>query len=408
VRVEYVPLDVGILVPGDVAITEREIRDYYRANREEFRRPASALLTLASLSKAPTAADTVAAGERAAAVRQEILGGAEFAEVARRESADPGSRQQGGDLGTVRRGQTVPAFEETVFSIPVGQISEPVQTQFGFHLIQVQSREGDEAQARHILIPIERTEDSEDRLYARADSLELVAERGGIERAARVLGGELRENVTLSEHDTYVPGIGSAMEALEWAQDEAREGAAAGTISPPFETPEAFFVARIETATPAGEVPLAEATPQIRRTLTVQRKREQARQIGQQIATEVRAGKPLEQAASERGLQVQQAGPFSRLGFNPVFGQANAAVGAAFGTPVGQVSDVVESVAGLFLIQPIDRTEADRAAWEAQKEQQRLVETMRAQQEQVARWMESLRSRATIVDRRDQVLQRRA
>jgi peptidyl-prolyl cis-trans isomerase D len=407
VTVNYVPLDVAVLVPGDVAITDREIRDYYRANREEFRRPASARLTIAYLSKAPTAADTLAARQRASDLRQEIVAGAEFAEVAGRESADPGSRARGGDLGEVTRGQTVPAFEEAVFSLPIGQISEPVQTQFGFHLIQVQEREGPQASVRHILVPITRTEESEDALYARADSLERVAERGGVERAARVLGGELREDVTVSEADTYVPGIGSAAEALEWAQDEASEGTAAGAVSPLFETPEAFYVVRAEGVTTAGDIPLAEATPQIRRTLTVQRKREQAREIGRQMAAEVRAGKPLEQAATERGLQVRQTGPFTRVGFNPVFGQANAVIGAAFGTPVDQVSNVVESTAGLFLVQPTERVEADPTAWEAQKEQQRVMETMRIQQEQLARWMENLRSRADIVDRRDAVLQRR-
>lgn len=405
--VDYVSLDVSRLVPGEVEISEREIREYYNAHRDEFRRPASARVAIAYLTKAPSAADTLAALERARALRAEIVGGADFAEVARRESADPGSRERGGDLGRFGRGQMVPAFEQAAFSLPLGQVSEPVQTQFGYHLIQVQERSDDQVQARHILIPIERTEESEDRLYARADSLEQVAERGGLERAARLTGAELREDVTISTSDPFVPGVGSAIEALEWAQTEAAEAAAqAGIISPLFETPEAFYVVRLAGYTPAGQIPLAEATPQIRRQLTVQKKRERAREIGQQIVAEVRAGKSLEAAASERGLQVQTAGPFTRLGFNPVFGQANAAIGAAFGTPIGQVSNVVETTAGLFLVRPTERTEADRAAWEAQKEQQRMIETMRAQQELVERWLQNLRARADIVDRRAEVLQR--
>jgi peptidyl-prolyl cis-trans isomerase D len=106
-------------------------------------------------------------------------------------------------------------------------------------------------------------------------------------------------------------------------------------------------------------------------------------------------------------LQVQSAGPFTRIGFNPALGQANAAVGAAFGTPIGQVSDVVETTAGLFLIKPRERVEADREVWVAQKEQQRAIETMRTQQEALTRWMQNLRARAEVVDRRGEVLQRR-
>jgi peptidyl-prolyl cis-trans isomerase D len=405
--VNYVSLDLSRLVPGDVEVTEREIRDRYNQRREEFRRPASAQMTLAVMSKAPTAADTTAALERARSIRAEIQGGADFAQVAQRESADPGSAAQGGDLGTFGRGQMVPAFEQAAFSLPVGQVSEPVETPFGYHLIQVQERTGDQVQARHLLVSLERSEAAQDRLFARADSLEQVAERGGLERAARLLNAQLRENVTATSAEPFVPGVGSVLEALEWAQDEAGEGAA-NPVSPVFETPEAFYVVRLEAFQPAGEIPLAEATPQIRRQLMLETKRAQVREIGRQMAAEVRGGKSLQQVATERGLQLQSAGPFTRVGFNPAFGQANAAVGAAFGTPINQVSNVVETTAGLFLIQPTERTQADREAWEAQKEQQRTIQSMRAQQEHLARWMQTLRSQADIVDRRNEVLQRRA
>ncbi|MBA4155908.1 MAG: SurA N-terminal domain-containing protein [Gemmatimonadetes bacterium] len=405
--VNYVTLDVARLVPGEVTITDAEIRSYYNANRETFRRPATARLTVGHLPKGATAADTTASLERAREVRAEIIGGADFTEIARRESADPGSAAQGGDLGRFGRGQMVPAFEQVAFSVPVGEVSEPVQTPFGFHLIQVQERSEGEVQARHILIPVQRSEEAEDQLYARADSLEQVAERAGVERAARVVGGQVIEGVVASTADHFVPEVGSVLEAVEWARDEMREGTAAGATSPLFETPEAFYVARMEAFSPAGEIPLAEATPQIRRQLTLEKKREQARVIGQQMVAEVRGGKPLQQAASERGLQVQSTGPFTRAGLNPALGQANAAVGSAFGVPIGQVSDVVGTTAGLFIIAPTERTEADRAAFEAQKDQQRGMETMRAQQEHIARWIQSLRNQAEIVDRRAEILQRR-
>jgi peptidyl-prolyl cis-trans isomerase D len=407
--VNYVALDVARLVPGEVEITDREVRDFYNRNRANFRRQATGQFTLAVLPQAPSAVDSVAARERAASLRSEILGGADFAEVARRESADPGSREQGGDLGRFQRGRMVPEFDQAVFSLPLNQVSEPVLTGFGYHLIQVREREADEASARHILVPIERTEASEERLYARADSLEEVAPRGGLERAARLVNAEVRENVAVSLDNPWVAGVGSLSEALEWADEEAREnGAAAGTVSPLFETQEAFFVARIESFRPAGDIPLAEAAPQIRRQLTVERKRQQAQQIGQQMVAEVRGGRTLEQVAAERGLQVQTAAEVTRMGFNPTFGQANAAIGAAFGTSIGQVSEVVETTAGLFLIQPIERTQADRTSFEAQREQLRAMEVMRAQQELFQQWMQDLRTRAEIEDRRSRVLQRRA
>jgi parvulin-like peptidyl-prolyl isomerase len=190
---------------------------------------------------------------------------------------------------------------------------------------------------------------------------------------------------------------------VEWAEEEA--GAAdAQSVSPLFETPESFYVVEVDAFTPGGMLSLESATPQIRRQLILEKKREQARQIGQQMVAEARGGKPLEQAARERGLQVETSAPFTRAGFNPVFGQANAAIGASFGTPVGQISDVVQTSAGLFIIRPTARTQSERAEFEEQKDQLRAGVLYQLQQQQVGRFVESLRREADIDDRRDEVL----
>lgn len=71
-------------------------------------------------------------------LRKKILAGEDFAELAKKESDDPGSATNGGDLGSFKRGQMVPAFEQTAFSLKPGEVSEPVKTQFGYHLIKVE------------------------------------------------------------------------------------------------------------------------------------------------------------------------------------------------------------------------------------------------------------------------------
>lgn len=401
--VEYIPLNVSVLVPGDVEVTDREIRSYYDRNRPQFARPATARVTVAYLSKAATAADSTAALDRAHAIRQEILAGEDFAEVAARESADQGSRAAGGALGTFGRGQMVEEFEQAAFALPVGQVSEPVRTQFGYHLIRVEEREEETVRASHILVSFAPSDAAMDRMYARADSLESLAERAGLERAARTMNATTRPGVVISTEQAFVPGVGSAIEAIEWAGDEYLEDEPL-TVSPVFETPEAFYLVQVDQYSPAGRISLADATPEIRRLLILEKKREQSRQIGQQMVAEIRGGKSLEQAARERGLATETAGPFTRAGFNPGFGQANAATGAAFGVPIGQVSDVVETPGGLYIVRPLERTEADREEFEAQKEQIRQIALFQFQQDALARWMESLRRDANIVDRRQETL----
>jgi peptidyl-prolyl cis-trans isomerase C len=77
---------------------------------------------------------------KAKAIRERIVKGEDFAAVAKAESDDAGSGAQGGDLGSFGHGRMVPVFEESAFTLPIGEVSQPVKSQFGWHLIQVQAR----------------------------------------------------------------------------------------------------------------------------------------------------------------------------------------------------------------------------------------------------------------------------
>ena len=182
--VQYVSFDPLVRVSDDqIDITPDEISDYYRDNLEQFSVPASASVISVSFTKAPTLADTAAVGAMATELRQSILDGEDFAEVARAESTDEISAEEGGSLGVFAKGRMTPAFDSAVFAARLNRITEPVKTPFGLHLIEVTDRWGqDSAQARHILIPFERTDESEIGLLAMADSLEELGE-------AMALGG---------------------------------------------------------------------------------------------------------------------------------------------------------------------------------------------------------------------------
>nr|WKN39410.1 peptidylprolyl isomerase [Tunicatimonas sp. TK19036] len=90
--------------------------------------------------------------ERALEMRKQLLAGASFQEMAEEYSEDPGSAQYGGELGAVHFGQFVPKFEKAIRSLKPGEISEPVRTKFGYHLIQLVEIKGDQFTSRHILI----------------------------------------------------------------------------------------------------------------------------------------------------------------------------------------------------------------------------------------------------------------
>jgi peptidyl-prolyl cis-trans isomerase SurA len=115
-------------------------------------RPASITFRQIVVRPEPTAAEREAARVRAESALAEVRRGVDFAVVAHRLSDDPGSKDQGGELGWFRRGQMVEAFERTAFRLRPGQISDLVATPYGYHIIQVERIQPGEVKARHILI----------------------------------------------------------------------------------------------------------------------------------------------------------------------------------------------------------------------------------------------------------------
>jgi peptidyl-prolyl cis-trans isomerase D len=398
VEVTFLALDVDQRVPdAEVPIAARDVERYYRDNREQFALPARADVRYTFLDKAPTAADTTASLERAREIRQEILDGADFGEVARRVSVDPGSAAQGGNLGTFTRGQMVPPFEEAAFSLPVGQLSEPVLSAFGFHVIEVLSRDEDQVEARHILLPIERTDESEILMLTRADSLETLGQSRTLAEAASVLGLEVLE-AEISEDFAILPGVGPADEGQDWIFVD-QEGP--GAVSPVFENRQAFYMLEIIRESPAGYLSLEDVRGEIEALLRSRAKVARVMDEARELATELdRDPSALEAMAERLGTEARTAGPFTRMETVPGLGAQNAAVGAAFGTPEGGVAGPVRSGNQVVLIRVDRRVEPDRELWEVQREILRLQVTEQLRQDRLELWLEGLRETTRIVDGR--------
>jgi peptidyl-prolyl cis-trans isomerase D len=414
--VDYVQLDLAKLVPQAPAVSAAEIRRYYDENREAFRRTEGASLKVAYIPLTITEADRQATVQRARTLRQEIVAAgdtaaqaARFAELAATQSDDQSNAAAGGSLGTFGRGQMVPAFDSAAFALAPGQVSEPVVTEFGVHLLRVDARAGEEVTARHILLRFTKTDEELGRL---GDRLEAIRDRARTQGLARAVQGQqgitFREGVPLSASAPMIPGVGPAMDALTWARDESadREDGAGERVSDVMDTDDALYLVELERFSPSGITPLAEATPSIRGILENRKRIDAGKAEAEKMLAEVRGGRTLEQVAQARGLTVQQAGPFSRVAPNPVFGQANAAIGAAFGTPIGQVGPVAATTGGVFLIRPTSRTQADRRTWETQKNELRQQAQAALQQDLFGQWLSNARQSADIEDNRDELARR--
>ena len=382
-------------------ITDDEVRDYYDENREDYFVPASARVIVVAITKALTAADTAAVFARADELRRDILDGADFAEVAQAESSDATTAPEGGDLGVFAAGDMVPSFDSAVFAARLDRVTEPVRTSYGLHLIEVSRRWGrDSAQARHILLPFERYDDSEIALFTAADSLEELGASMALAEAASRLGLEAD---TLSMLETYpiAPLAGDVSEGAEWAFDPETSP---GDVSPVFENRTSFYALELGSIDPEHYITAEQAEVAIRGDIATLKKVDVAMDEARAAAEEVRSGRTLAEVARELGVEVRDAGPFTRTELVPGLGQYNAAVGTAFGLEVGEVSGAVRSNRNAFLIERTASEAADSIAWLDQVDSQRAQLVAALREQRLVEWIDGLRADADIVDRRDEVL----
>lgn len=128
---------------GDkVKVTDDEIETYYNGHKEEFTNLES-VKARHILLKVPEGVDEKAweeAESKAKDIKKKLENGKDFAELAKKYSDDPGTKNSGGDLGFFTKGRMVPEFESAAFSLKPGELSEPVKTNFGYHIIEVQEK----------------------------------------------------------------------------------------------------------------------------------------------------------------------------------------------------------------------------------------------------------------------------
>jgi peptidyl-prolyl cis-trans isomerase D len=401
--VSFVTLRTDALKDTAVVVTDAEISAYYERNKKSFVRPGRAVLSLLAISRAITGADSAEAKGRIDRLRAEIVGGAKFDDVAKRESIDSSSAVQGGLLGTVvNKGKFVPQFETALNGLKVGEVSQPVLTMFGWHLIKLDAKKGDSVTVRHILIPIAQGDSSASRTDKRADELSGIAANltdspTKFDSAAKKLGLTPASVVAIEKEPLtfagrQVPGLSA------WAFN----GSSVGETSDLVDAPDAYYLARLDSLKIGGDQPLSEVKDDIRRRLAADKRVEKLIPQAQALATAARAS-TLESAAAAAKLTVEKTKPFARLDLVPGLGQFTEAIGAAFTTAIGKISPPVRSVDGMAVLRVDSRTEATRAAFEVQKAQQRGSLTQQLRQQRVEDYMAGLRETNKIEDHRNKV-----
>lgn len=382
-------------------VSDAEVRDYYRRYEGRWDAPGRAVVSVVGINRIPSAADTAATVARLRQVRADIMANRiTFEDAARQFSEDTISGPDGGDLGRGPRGRFVQDFETAAFALRAGQVSEPVKSDFGWHLIKATERKGDTLALRHILLSVKQGDSAATDADRRADRLAVVAggatEPEKFDSAAAELGLlvtqlPLNEGTAATYQGRRVGGISG------WAFG----GASVGDVSDLIDDERGYYLVRLDSLVPGGAQPIERVRDDI---LTALKERKAVEALVPQAEALLADAKStsLEAAATKAGLPVEKAGPFNRLGFVQGLGFYNEAVGAAFGLPIDSVG-LVKTVDAVFLLRPDARTEASLEAFEAQKATQRQ-QTLNAMREAKVRgYLEGLRRNAKIDDRRREI-----
>lgn len=404
---EHVTISLTAILPrnavadSQVTVTPAEVAEYYKTHHDEFDRPTTAFVTYVSLPSFPDASDSAAALARAQQVRNEIIGGAPFAEVAKRESSDSVSAKNGGDLGEWKKGDMDAAFDAAAFSLPPNTLSQPVLSQFGYHIIQMTSHGGDKAKGRHILIPIEVSGTHRDHLEAQADSLDRLADQ----KVSPAAFADLAKAMGLTPRSTSVQQGTQVLDGNIVVPDAgvwAFQGAV-GTASPVIETSFAFYLFRLDSVAKGGIPELADIRGSVESAVRDDKKEAKAAELAEAYVARLNKGESLPDAAKAMGFPNREFGPFARV--QPPF-QSGEVVGTAFALKPGAHSGAIKTPQGIYVIQSVTLVPADSAKFVKDLEKLRTDSIRRARQNRVRNYLQALKDAAKIVDNRAEIYQR--
>lgn len=203
-----------------LSVSRREVEEFFEAHKDSLPTiPVEYELSHIFIKPKPDSAVIQAVYKKALAILDSIKAGGDFANFARRYSTDPGSAVGGGDLGWFRRGVFEKEFEEAAFGLKDGEISKPVKTTYGYHIIQLLQRRGESVHTRHILFSIEQSKADDDstiaeltRLRTRVqggESFAALARKYSEDNETKDLGGDLGkipvDQIELSFMDVLKP-----------------------------------------------------------------------------------------------------------------------------------------------------------------------------------------------------------
>jgi len=365
-QVRYVVIDPD-QVRAQVKVTEPELREYYAQHLADYRVPDRvkvAHILFKTTGKTPAEVATIE--KTAADVLNQIRAGANFGDLAKKYSEDS-TAQAGGELGWLVRGQTVPEFESTAFSLKPGDVSGLVKTVYGIHIIKVEDKQVAHLQSfdevkNSIQADLEkqRVADAQQKLAVSLES-QLTANPQQFEDIVRKAGLESKLS-PLFKYNSPIPDLGKT-DAFENLAFQLR----LNEIGTPISVPKGEAIIQITQIVPEHVPSLDEVRAQVeedyRHAQSITLAQDKARKLADLAKTE-----DFDKAAKSLGLTSKQSNDFSANEYVEGVGSGTQ-LSDAFTLNPGQVSGVISAGTNQVLFKVVSHTPANESDFAAQRDQ---------------------------------------
>jgi len=366
--VRYALSDLGKIRQNTV-VSDDDLKAVYQQNIQQYEVPNRVhaehiLLTTVGKTDAEVAEIKTKAEDILGQARKK---GANFEDLAKKYSEDPGSKTKGGDLGWLVQGQTVPEFEKAAFTLPKGEISDLIKTQYGFHIIKVLDKETAHTKTFDEVKDTLRTPLLLQKADAQGNS---IADKmsADIRQSNKVTLDELAQKYHLEISETRPVSPTDPLLDLGNGQDLKEEISRLrpGELSLPIHTDRGFVVLSLKEVIPAHQGSLDEVRDKLIADLKQQKSVQLAQTSADELAKRVKAGEKFAPTAKALGLDPKTSDPFARSGTIPSVASGKQLSAAFFLKPgdVGGPSSIGENT---IVYQIVEKTEPDPAEFDKQK-----------------------------------------
>lgn len=366
-----------------VHISDEQLQKEYQDNIDTYRVPERVKVRhILIKTQGKPKNEVPALKAKAEDILKQLQHGADFAELAKKYSDDPGSGSKGGELGWIVRGQTVPAFEKTAFSLKPGQLSGVVETEYGFHIIQVEEKETAHVQPfdqvrPQLLAEAQKEAATEDLQKAISDAHAEI-----VKNPSRADAIAAKYHLKIFKLNNFVPGgvlpeLNTQPEVMN-VINSTPKGGVSDVVNLENQGKAAFVV--MTNIIPPHNAEYAEVQKDVLEKYTTMESQRLAHDAAEAAAQRARKGEPLEAIAKSYALQVKTAPPFTIDGAAEGIGAATL-LSSAFKAKVGDIVGPVATQAGQFVCRVSEKIAADMSQFAKHKDE--IVQSLMSQKQSI-------------------------